>query len=243
MPKLVPTHSNDDDEIVYVCGCTNEMIEIAPGVKVEHSFTKCPGHVRESGKGGKAHYEEMNCVNKDGIPQHNNYIKDLHEAFPGTLAVPWTNDLPGVRSCLEIGAGIGMYAPLVLQRGYTYTAVEPDPWAADWITGAFNSPVFRKGFEEYPSVPHDLILAFHVLEHLRDARGAVERMFRLLRPKGRLTLVVPNDDDPVNPDHLWFFTEPSLRGLLGAVGFVDVVTKVRKVIEREHWIYCTCRKP
>jgi hypothetical protein len=54
---------------------------------------------------------------------------------------------------------------------------------------------------------------------------------------------VPDDSDPVNPDHLWHFDERTLRGCVEAAGLVVERLVVRKYIERENFLYVRARKP
>ena len=40
----------------------------------------------------------------------------------------------------------------------------------------------------------DLVTIWHVLEHVRDPEAYIERIYRLLKDKGRLVIEVPNFD-------------------------------------------------
>ncbi len=60
---------------------------------------------------------------------------------------------------------------------------------------------------------------------------------------GELWTIVPNDDDPLNPDHLWFWNEESLRGCVEAAGLQVVTFAVRQRVEHEKFMYLRARKP
>ena len=71
----------------------------------------------------------------------------------------------------------------------------------------------------------------------------IRKMAAYLDHGGELWIIVPDDSDPVNPDHLWFFTEATLRSTIEAAGLEVVRMAKRKYIERENFIYCRARKP
>jgi SAM-dependent methyltransferase len=71
--------------------------------------------------------------------------------------------------------------------------------------------------EELPGVPperFDWVYSSHCLEHLANPGGALARWWEVLRPGGRMLLVVPDEDlyeqgfwpSRFNPEHRWSFT-------------------------------------
>lgn len=219
------------------CGCEN----ITDPCGVLRNVSKCQAHALMSGGGGASYYlEQLGCV-VNGIPQHRLFTKQITEAL-GSVGVTIPQSHGG--RVLEIGAGMGMYAPLFQSLGYRYEGIEPDPFAAEWTASTFCVPVFSGTFEEYRSTePFDAIIAAHVIEHLKDAPAGIARMFDMLKPGGALYIVVPDDTDLMNPDHLWFFNEGTLRTILERTGFWRVRMASRKVIARENFIYCAAVRP
>jgi SAM-dependent methyltransferase len=73
--------------------------------------------------------------------------------------------------------------------------------------------------------PYDLILSFHVLEHVSDIRGEVRHWHRLMKPSGTLVMEVPNEaghpllSTDANAEHLHQFNAASLSALLYHAGF------------------------
>lgn len=69
----------------------------------------------------------------------------------------------------------------------------------------------------------DVILCSSVLEHVYDARAAVDRIHRALKPGGRAVISVPHlfpyHDEP---EDFWRFTEHSVRRMLAEFADVDV---------------------
>jgi SAM-dependent methyltransferase len=61
----------------------------------------------------------------------------------------------------------------------------------------------------------DVVISSHVLEHMLDPRAGLEVLRRLLKPKGRLCLVVPINESPGEDlNHFSHFTETSFLELL-----------------------------
>lgn len=224
---------------VYECGCSNRP-DAASGVM--RNVSKCESHKRHAGRGGLAYYTELGCI-VNGIPQHQKYGTELDEGLRAANASAMIQRCSG-GVALEIGGGLGMYAPWLMHRGYVYYGCEPDAEAANWTRSTFDVPVENCTFEKYPAdfAWVDLIVAAHVLEHIPDAPAALVKMNKLLPVGGRVIIIVPDDEDPVNPDHLWFFTPATLAGLLKASGFAESRMGVIRRVKQESFIYATAVK-
>lgn len=231
----------------YPCGCVNR---IDPEWGILRSVSKCASHLRHAGKTGMAHYLDMKCI-VGGVPQHAKYAEELDVAMVeiNRLIFPApTRDTVA----LEIGCGLAMYAPKLLNLGYKYYGIEPDAAAAHWARMTFCVPICQTTFEDATGYFMDahftgafpsLVLAAHVIEHVTDAPAVLASIFQLVKPPGRLILIVPDDRDPVNPDHLWFFTMPTLRTTLERIGFTDVQMVSKSIVKHENFIYCSAVKP
>lgn len=84
---------------------------------------------------------------------------------------------------------------------------------------------------------YDLVWSFHVLEHVTNPVGLMERLRRVLSPGGTLVVSVPNDGNVFHeqllkdgfiqhrwwiapPDHLSYFTRESLENIAEHCGFI-----------------------
>jgi methyltransferase family protein len=146
------------------------------------------------------------------------------------------------KTMLELGAGIGMYIPLFLNE-WAYTAVEKSAFCIKWLQEVYSMTPLQTDVETFLEQnwqDYDCIFAAHIIEHLKDAPSALMRCFERVRE--RIYIIVPDDQDPTNPDHQWFFSEPTLRNLLLQIGFKNVRTQVRRRIPREQFIYCVAEK-
>lgn len=94
--------------------------------------------------------------------------------------------------------------------------------------------------DEVEDASIDVAISFHAFEHLPNPHGALVNLRRVLRPSGRLRLIVPYESmflnrehrkwTPGDPDqHLFTWTPMALGNLLSVSGF-----KVERV-ECTHW--------
>lgn len=95
---------------------------------------------------------------------------------------------PGER-ILEIGAGIGTFAKMLMRNGYSVHCVETDLEQAARIRdeGLF----VVENVEEIPDRSIDYVYAVNVLEHIEGDLDALKQWWRKLVPGGRMMLYVP----------------------------------------------------
>jgi len=130
---------------------------------------------------------------------------------------------PGMR-IIEIGCAEGSLGQLVRNvAAVTYTGVELSA-DAESATRVLDR-VVRSPATSLTGEIFDLLLSFHVLEHIEDIAGELADWRRLLADDGSLLVEVPNQAghrllslDP-NPEHLHQFTPASLTALLQHAGF------------------------
>lgn len=100
---------------------------------------------------------------------------------------------------LEIGAGIGNFTELLIDRELV-VATDNYPPCIDYLNSRFGerlkappmlldaSDVIGSNFHGYE---FDTIVCLNVLEHIRDDEKALSEMYEILVPQGRLVLLVP----------------------------------------------------
>jgi SAM-dependent methyltransferase len=131
---------------------------------------------------------------------------------------------------LDVGAGTGRFLVALERAGYRARGLDP--------VGS-GPRVERTTLEDadLPRAAMDAVVFWHVLEHLDDPAGALERARHTLVPGGALVLAVPNGASLQArlggerwfqrdiPRHAVFFTERGVRSLLERSGFSVVAVR------------------
>jgi SAM-dependent methyltransferase len=120
---------------------------------------------------------------------------------------------------LEFGCAEGMLLYALKQKGYQVMG-EDVCAITDESSQALDVPISNLPIEEFclqeGLEPFDLIMSFHVVEHLHDPRAVMEKLVSLLKPNGQMLLHVPMDDMELsNMDHFHFFSHESCMRLMG----------------------------
>ena len=134
---------------------------------------------------------------------------------------------------LEIGSGSGHTLAAFAELGLVCTGIEPDKEEARQSAERLppSARVIATPYQEAPlEPPYDVIVAFHVLEHLHDPVTALRDWQEMLTPRGALVLEVPNLLKPSLPVdgyhwqhvHLFDFERQTLIGCLSKAGLSPI---------------------
>jgi SAM-dependent methyltransferase len=128
---------------------------------------------------------ELQSTVLEGLTSAVNYNRWL-----ASLAAPWLGDDP-----LEIGSGHGDSAAVLAAAGLAVTCSEADPARLAHLRERFaDHDLVRVRELTVPireSGSHSAVVAFNVLEHIEDDVEALRDFARLVRPGGRVVLIVP----------------------------------------------------
>jgi SAM-dependent methyltransferase len=133
---------------------------------------------------------------------------------------------------LDVGCGRGVILGPLADRGLEVHGVEVSAAAARGADPRAEIRIAPQLAQAgYPEAFFDEVVIWHVLEHLADPRSTIEEARRILKPKGRLIVAVPNFSSIQArwsgaawfhldlPRHLYQFPLSALRQLLEDVGF------------------------
>ncbi len=135
-------------------------------------------------------------------------------------------------SLLDVGAGTGAFAATMQEAGWRVTGLEPDELARQHASGKHKLKLLAPD-ELYHLAENqfDVVTLWHVLEHVHDLHGYLQRFHAILRPGGKLVIAVPNYtsyDAGVYksnwaaydvPRHLYHFSPKAITQLAATKGF------------------------
>ena len=100
---------------------------------------------------------------------------------------------------LEIGTGVGTDARLIINSGGVYTGINVDRGSTDATLRALrvfslSGTVLQQNATalDFPDNAFDVVYSFGVLHHIPEAAKAVAEIHRVLKPKGKLVVMVYN---------------------------------------------------
>jgi SAM-dependent methyltransferase len=115
---------------------------------------------------------------------------------------------------IDVGCGSRPFDRVLRQRAYHPIGIDLTPATADCLAALPHLPFRDEAI--------DLAMSINVLQCVRDPLSACREMQRILRPGGRVLIVVPFNV-PQGPDEYWRWTEYSAREMLDESGFEDIV--------------------
>jgi 2-polyprenyl-3-methyl-5-hydroxy-6-metoxy-1,4-benzoquinol methylase len=108
--------------------------------------------------------------------------------------------LPKSKKILEIGSGDGFFLEKMKSFGYEMTGIEISSQRRYRSRKITKIKILNIDFsEEIPNIgKYDAIVLFHVLEHLHNPIIFLKNIVKLLKPKGKIVVEVPNFNDYQN---------------------------------------------
>jgi 2-polyprenyl-3-methyl-5-hydroxy-6-metoxy-1,4-benzoquinol methylase len=139
---------------------------------------------------------------------------------------------------LDIGCGRGLLLHKLRQRGWTPMGTELSEEAASYARDRLGLPVTTQMVEDvnFPDDEFDLVILWHVLEHVHSPRAMLKEVARILKPGGTLLVAVPNFGSLESrwsktgwfhldvPRHLTHFTRSTLAQALNDAGLTVAST-------------------
>ena len=154
---------------------------------------------------------------------------------------------------LEIGSYLGLLLERCQKTGWEVTGLEPFSVAANYARKKYGFNIVEAVLPEakFPESSFDAVLMLHVVEHMPDPALNVREIHRILKPGGMLVVETPRFDSlmfkllgkrerSINNchGHIYFFSVPTLRGLLEKNGFdITRVDLVGRTLTLERLLY------
>jgi 2-polyprenyl-3-methyl-5-hydroxy-6-metoxy-1,4-benzoquinol methylase len=140
------------------------------------------------------------------------------------------------RRLLEIGCGAGELLAQAQQQGFEVRGVEVSPSSTLVANNRLGRQAVEAGTLETANVPpqhFDVIVGCDVVEHVRNPQAFLARVYECLKPGGMVFLITPSPDSlsrkvlgrhwmEYKTEHLFYFSNKSLKHLLSAAGFKDM---------------------
>ena len=236
-----------------ICGTYENALLVYPATVDEASFSVEIFSARRMPD--RKHYQWVRCLTCDlyrSDPVSTVNLSDLYEKS----TFDYSAELHGLKnsysrivrksvgepkgkSIMEIGGGNGFFLEEALRMGFSnIVEIEPSKHAYESadpkIKKYFIRDTLKAGILDSNS--RDLVVAFHVLDHLQDPNNALTTMRAILKPGGVACLAVHNvnslsarllkSKSPIfDVEHMYLYSKSTLKALLEKNGFSNV--KVR----------------
>ena len=128
--------------------------------------------------------------NKKGfIPKIYEKVKKTNLKYKYKLATKGLD----IGKMLDIGSGVGDFLHTAESHGWQCIGVEPSEDAKNIARQRTKANLIESAeIENLPDQMFDVITMWHVLEHVDNLRWQVEQLQRLIKPKGRIVIALPN---------------------------------------------------
>lgn len=145
------------------------------------------------------------------------------------------------KTILDIGSGTGDFLVACKNNGWQVIGIEPNDKARNFalqkmnLSNSIQNPFFtsvEELIEKEINKKFDIITMWHVLEHVPNLENYIIHLEKLLKPKGRLIIAVPNYKSHDAkfygrfwaafdvPRHLWHFSQNSIKLIFLRIGMV-----------------------
>ena len=162
-------------------------------------------------------------VERDLLAERERRVEDVKEELAHVHTLP-------VGKILDVGCGLGYFLSAVDERWEKH-GVELSAFAAERASrhGTIHHGDLRSA--NYPSAHFDVVVLYHVIEHMLHPVEELEEIFRVLKPGGTLIVGTPDFDSACarrygekyrllhDPTHISLFSRDSLDRFLWDHGF------------------------
>ena len=133
---------------------------------------------------------------------------------------------------LDYGCGNGLFLQYLLNNNWSLSLSGFDPYLTSKNTNDIKFLVdkginFQKQFNRVANTTYDVVTALDVIEHIEDDKKALVDIHKILKPDGKLLLIVPSHPClyslyDVASGHYRRYTKKSMQNVLTEAGFTVV---------------------
>jgi 2-polyprenyl-3-methyl-5-hydroxy-6-metoxy-1,4-benzoquinol methylase len=141
----------------------------------------------------------------------------------------------GSRKFLDIGCATGLLLDHIRSKGWSTKGVEICRPSVEYAKRVFDLDVFQGTLDEasFPKGSFDVVHFSHVIEHVSEPKKMLLEIRRVVKDDGHVIVTTPNVDGwhvrfagpewrSAIPDHIYLFSQKTLRRLLELTGFMVV---------------------
>lgn len=177
-------------------------------------------------------YQSDNYISHSG--KSNNIINSVY-LQARKISLGWKQNIianqQSIGSILDVGCGTGEFLQRMKSSGWQVSGIEPIDTARKKAAQILNQTIHES--LENTIGEFDVITLWHVLEHLPNLNESMEKIHKLLKPKGSLIIAVPNHNSQDaktykkfwaaydTPRHLWHFNKSAMSRLLQNHKFIQ----------------------
>jgi len=107
--------------------------------------------------------------------------------------IKWMDEFVIGNKVLDLGAGRGWYSQYLAEKGYSVTAIDQTPLFHD-----SRVTIIKRTLEDilpFEDETFDTVLAWDIIEHVKEEAQLLSEIKRVLKKGGRLILSAPHADD------------------------------------------------
>jgi len=207
------TVSNEQFEIWECNNCTLRFTQDIPGTEQIGKYYQSENYVSHSDTNEGFTNNLYHRVRKRTLLQKRKMVENITGKNNGNI--------------LDLGCGTGAFLNVMKKANWKITGLEPDETARGKAQELYGLHLDNaEKFYGLPAESFDAITMWHVLEHVHELHEYINQLRRLLKPKGKLFIAVPNYtcyDEKVYkefwaaydvPRHLYHFSPASMKKLL-----------------------------
>jgi len=161
------------------------------------------------------------------------FLNETISRFNRKLAVSEIKKIKSDGKVLDIGCGRGMFLKSMQEAGYEVCGIEPSGDGSKIARDIAKLKISNCRLDEFECCDNsfDIVMLWHVLEHMSSPAESLEQIKKIIKPDGILIVEVPNFSSIESrffnrywqhldvPRHMFFYNKKSLEKFLNLKGY------------------------